>query len=138
MRLENGRSDRFWSDNWAPLGLVSALRDSPNSRLGIPLNAAIASLFRDDHWNLPAVRSEEMLQVCAFLTTIQLTENHDYYEWEIEGKINSNFCTGEVYTYLRGAIATHSWTKAIWYPHAIPRHSFHSWVVTLNIYPTKV
>ena len=77
MRLENGRSDRFWSDNWAPLGLVSALRDSPNSRLGIPLNAAIASLFRDDHWNLPAVRSEEMLQVCAFLTTIQLTENHD-------------------------------------------------------------
>ena len=138
MRLENGRSDRFWSDNWAPLGLVSALRDSPNSRLGIPLNAAIASLFRDDHWNLPAVRSEEMLQVCAFLTTIQLTENHDYYEWEIEGKINSNFCTGEVYTYLRGAIATHSWTKAIWYPHAIPRHSFHSWLVTLNIYPTKV
>lgn len=57
MRLENGRSARFWSDNWAPLGLVSALRDSSNSRLGIPLNATIASLFRDDHWNLPVERS---------------------------------------------------------------------------------
>lgn len=38
---------------------------------------------------------------------------------------------------MRGSIDTHSWTKAIWYPHAIPRHSFHSWLVTLNRCPTK-
>lgn len=80
MRLGNGQSARFWLDNWAPNGCISSLQASSGSRLGIPLNATIASLSINGNWNLPPARSEAMLDLYTFITTIVLTEEQDYYD----------------------------------------------------------
>ncbi|XP_013674400.1 uncharacterized protein LOC106378894 [Brassica napus] len=103
LRLENGLSARFWHDNWSPLGNVATLLNAQSSRLGIPQQATVASLFRNGSWRLPPARSEQQLQLQAHLTTVNLTTEPDYFEWEIEGRISSKFSTGEVYHYLRGA-----------------------------------
>ncbi|KAF3576027.1 hypothetical protein DY000_02034783 [Brassica cretica] len=61
MRVENGRSARFWPDNWAPTSSITMSKVFPGGRLGIPLNAIIASLNREGSWRLPPARSEAML-----------------------------------------------------------------------------
>lgn len=137
LRLENGQTARFWSHNWAPEGYISALSTASHSRLGIPQTATVASLCRNGNWCLPPARSDAMLNLYAHLTTIQLSDAPDYYEWEIQGKVSTKFTTGDVYSYLRGEIQMQSWTKTVWFPHAIPRHSFNAWLMFLNRSPTR-
>ena len=137
IRLENGRRARFWSPNWAPEGCILALQAASNSRLGISKTATIASLCRNGSWCLPPARSDAMLELYVYITTIELTDREDYYEWEIQGKISTVFSTGDIYTYLRGDIQNLIWTKLIWFSRAIPRHAFHFWLMMLNRCPTK-
>lgn len=64
MRVENGRSARFWLDNWAPTSSITMSHVFPGGCLGIPLNATIASLRREENWRLPPARTEAMLELC--------------------------------------------------------------------------
>ena len=137
LRLENGLSARFWHDNWSPLGNVATLLNAQSSRLGIPQQATVASLFRNGSWRLPPARSEQQLQLQTHLTTVNLTTEPDYFEWEIEGRISSKFSTGEVYHYLRGAHDEVNWATAVWTSYGIPRHNFHTWLVVLDRCPTR-
>lgn len=56
LRLEDGLTARFWHDNWTPFGSLATALNSSVSRLGIPDNATVASLFRRGAWRLPAAR----------------------------------------------------------------------------------
>lgn len=110
------------------------------SRLGISQNATLASLHSNGVWHLPAARTEHQLQVLSFITTIQFADAEDSYEWHILGilgRISSKYITGEVYKHLRGSGVVEPWTKAIWTSRAIPRQSFHGWLVALNRLPTR-
>lgn len=78
-----------------------------------------------------------MLHVYAHITTLHLTDNPDYYSWEILGRASNTFSTGDVYTYLRGEIGAQSWTTTVWFPRAIPRHAFNCWLLVLNRSPTR-
>ena len=137
LRVQNGESCRFWSDNWNPYGKLHDYLDAGRSRLGIPKNATLASLQRNGSWQLPAARTERQLQVLSYITTIQFNEEPDYYEWEISGKISNKYITGDIYHFMRGAVEEVEWTKAIWTPRSIPRQSFHAWLVALNRIPTR-
>ena len=81
LRLGNGETSRFWADNWSPFGNLHTFLAGSNSRLGISENATISSLYRNGGWRLPPVRSNPQLQLYTYLTTIQLQESEDYYEW---------------------------------------------------------
>ncbi|KAF8104580.1 hypothetical protein N665_0171s0082 [Sinapis alba] len=137
LRLENGLSARFWHDNWSPLGCVATLLNGSTSRLGIPHHATVATLYRNGSWRLPPARTDRQLQLHTHLTTVNLTENPDYFEWEIEGKINNRFSIGEVYHYLRTRHDDLDWTNVVWTSYGIPRQNFHSWLVVLDRCPTR-
>ncbi|KAF3526104.1 hypothetical protein F2Q69_00046443 [Brassica cretica] len=67
LRVSNGLSCRFWSDNWSPFGsLTEYLQLGPQSSLGIPLTATLASLCSNNSWRLPSARSEN--QGCLYWT----------------------------------------------------------------------
>lgn len=71
MRIQNGESCRFWTDNWYPGGsIMELITRGRDTRLGIRRNATIADLYRDGRWLLPAPRSEDQVNIIAFLTTI--------------------------------------------------------------------
>lgn len=109
LRLQNGETARFWSDNWTPYGALSTHLSGSNSRLGIPLHATVSSLCSNGSWNLPPARTDAQLQLYAFLTTIQLMEQRPNV----------------------------SWYNSVWFSRAIPRHSFHMWLVIQNRFPTR-
>ncbi|XP_048612051.1 uncharacterized protein LOC125586235 [Brassica napus] len=118
LRVQNGQSCLFWSDNWSPYGsLRSYLLDGSASTLGIPDHATLATLHINNNWMLPPARSERLVNIHALLTTINLNESEDYYEWEVDGK--ELRCLGV-------------WNKA-----GIPRHSFLTWLFVLNRCPTR-
>ncbi|CDY57647.1 BnaAnng14890D [Brassica napus] len=104
---------------------------------GIPQRATLASLSDNGNWTLPPARTENQIELQAYLTTLVLTEEEDCYEWEIAGRTSNAFSTGEVYTYLRGSIATVNWSHLVWSSFGIPRQSFLTWLVMLDRCPTK-
>ncbi|XP_056841874.1 uncharacterized protein LOC130495007 [Raphanus sativus] len=136
-RLGNGETTRFWFDNWSPLGHLYTLLNASSSRLGIPRSATVASLFTNGHWSLPPARTENQLALQVHLTTVTLSEEADYYEWMIEGKLRNRYNMGEVYTYLKGPQQTVTWAKIVWFSYGIPRHNFLTWLVLLDRCPTK-
>lgn len=138
LRVENGVTARFWTDNWSPYGtLRSYLVSKGGSFLGISLQATVASLFRDDNWMLPPARSEAHVNIHAHLTTISLNENEDYYEWEIDGSITQRYSTGKVYGKLCEAGISVPWYHSVWNRCGIPRHNFLAWLFVLNWCPTR-
>lgn len=137
LQLQNGKMARFWHDNWSPFGCLYDYLGASATRLGIPINATVASLLRDGAWRLPPARSEHQLNLHSFLTTIQLTDVNDAYYWEIEGTPMLRYETGRIYHYLRGNIETVQWASAVWSPRSIPRQSFHAWLVVLDRTPTR-
>lgn len=137
LRLQNGRLARFWTDNWTPFGRLETFLHNSPSRLGIPLKASVASVFRNDSWQLPSARTDQQLQLLAFLTTITFSLEEDYYEWELGGKTTLKYSTGDVYVYLRGEIPEVNWAKIVWSSYGIPRHCFLAWLVLKNRCPTK-
>ncbi|XP_048626446.1 uncharacterized protein LOC125594181 [Brassica napus] len=94
------RKARFWSDNWTPFGDLHTHLSGTNSRLGIPLHATVASLYRNGTWSLPPARSEAQIELYVYLTTVELNSSQDYYEWEINGQVQTTYRTGRLYDYL--------------------------------------
>ena len=137
VRIQNGLSTRFWFDNWTPLGSLYNYLNGSNSCLGISLKAMVGSLVNNGRWRLPPARSEEQLQLQTFLTTIDLTEEEDNYEWELGGAQTSRDSTGEVYTYLRPTLPKVSWEAVVWTKRGVPRHNFHLWLVVQDRIPTR-
>lgn len=86
-RVGNGLTCRFWTDNWTPYGSLDAfLKQRSSSRLGIGRNATIGSLWHQGSWRLPPARLENQLLLHTYLTTVELTDEEDVYEWELDGR----------------------------------------------------
>lgn len=116
--------------------MASFLANRASSRLGICRNATLRSLWNQDAWRLPPARSENQLQLYAYLTTVVPADEDDSYEWELEGKPMLTYATGEVYKLLRGSGVTLPW-KDVVFSGSIPRHSFLTWLMVLNRCPTR-
>ena len=66
-----------------------------------------------------------------------LTDEEDYNEWVIDGKVWQRYKCGEVYTYLKGPQPLVPWAKLVWFSYGIPRHRFLTWLVLLDRCPTR-
>lgn len=138
MQVGNGESCRLWSDNWSPFGKISQyLLSDQTSRMGISSRTTVADLFVDGNWRLPPLRSESMLQLHIFFTTLALTETEDHYEWIVNDKPSSRFSTSEIYRKLRDREKTVPWAFIVWIGRGIPRHNFLTWLFILNRCPTR-
>lgn len=138
LRVSNGLTCRFWTDNWSPYGnMRDFLQLGSNSSLGIQDMATLASLHSNGAWLLPPARSDRQVEVHALLTTIQLTDEDDSYEWEIDGRVHQNYSIGTVYAHLREQGPAVTWSNTVWNKGGIPRHSFVTWLFVLNRCPTR-
>ncbi|CAH2070771.1 unnamed protein product [Thlaspi arvense] len=112
LRVQNGRSCRFWTDNWSPFGNIEAyLQGNGYRRLGISKTATLSSLQNHGDWTLPPARSDNQVNLQIFLSTITLTEEENYYEWEIDERVSSVYSTGQVYEKLREDSELVPWDK---------------------------
>ncbi|VVB11747.1 unnamed protein product [Arabis nemorensis] len=105
--------------------------------MGIPLTSTLSNLYLNGRWLLPSARTDNQVTLHAYLTNISLTAQDDYYEWEIDGKIENRYNTGTVYTLLREQLPLVNWSRAVWIKGGVPRQSFLCWLFVLNRCPTK-
>lgn len=138
LRVRDSSTYIFWTDIWSPFGdLQKFLNPNESSRLGIPSTVTLVNICRNGIWRLPQARSENQLQLLTFLTTFHLRDGEDYYEWELNGRINNIYSRGEVYQLLRGDLPLVPWRSIVWSSGSIPRHSFLTWLFVLDRCPTK-
>lgn len=135
LRVGNGLTCRFWSDNWSPFGRISCfLKDQ---RLGVRQDATLLQLHEHGRWALPNPRSDQQVSLHIFLTNLTLSDHADYYEWEVNGKIYQRYSTGLVYHLLHEDSPLVPWRTAVWTYGGIPKHSFFTWLLVLNRCPTR-
>lgn len=134
----NGRSSRFWSDNWSPFSNIRRyLELPPSTSLGIRPTTTLADLHRQDRWALPQPRSEAMLNIHVFLSSITLSEEPDEFVWSPLGTPLSSFSKGMIYNAIKHHEQKVAWSKIVWSSRSIPRHNFLTWLIVLNRSPTK-
>ncbi|KAF3608903.1 hypothetical protein DY000_02051063 [Brassica cretica] len=134
LTVGNGRLCRFWTDNWSPYGSLEEFLSRPRgSRLGISANATLSDLFVEGQWTLPPARSEELLQVQIYLTTLTLVEEDDHYEWVLDGTPINRYSTGDVYRKLRNEEEVDvPLAHIVWIASGIPKHGFLTWMTRLR------
>lgn len=90
-------------------------------------------------WNLEtsSPRSDNLVQLHIFFTTLVLTEAEDQYEWVVNNKPSTRYNTNEIYRELRGSEAAVPWASIVWFGGGIPRHNFLTWLFVLNRCPTR-
>lgn len=138
VRVGNGLNTRFWSDNWTPFGdLANYLSATKTSHLGIPWKASLASRYVDGAWNFPPARSENQVNLATYLTTLELQDQEDEYEWRVGNNSSGNYSTRLVYEELMGSLPKKDWFTAVWIKRGIPRQSFLTWLFVLNRCPTR-
>ncbi|CAH2079181.1 unnamed protein product, partial [Thlaspi arvense] len=138
LRVASGRNCRFWSDNWSPFGnLERYLQGYRLHRMGLSRSVLLSSLHCQGSWALAPARSEQQVNLQAYLSTLTLTEEENYYEWEIDAKVIPRYSTGQVYGKLRGDIDHVPWEKVIWNIGGIPKHNFLAWLFVRDRSPTK-
>lgn len=138
LQVGNGESCRFWSDNWSPFGKLSQyLLSGPTSGMGIGPTTTVAELFANGTWRLPPPRSESMVQLHIFFTTLALMDEEDRYNWIVNGKLSSKYSTSEIYKELKGTEAMAPWATIVWAGRGIPRHNLLTWLFVLNRCPTR-
>ena len=85
--------------DFAFIGIKIWNQTNLRSRIDLKLNkrsATVVSLYDHDHWLLPPARSENQLDLQVYLTTVNLSDEQDQYEWEVAGQTSSCYSTGEV------------------------------------------
>ena len=102
-----------------------------------PCKLSLASLNVNGQWALPPSRSENQVNVASYLTTVDLQDQEDGYEWRIGNNSSANYMTRQVYQELRGAHPTVSWSSAVWIKRGIPRQCFLTLLFVLNRCPTR-
>ncbi|CAH2065212.1 unnamed protein product [Thlaspi arvense] len=102
-RVRDGNIIRFWSDNWTPFRSLLSFLATPcrPSRLGISQNATVSSICRNGYWAQPPARSVNFVNLQTYLTTVQLSEGEDTYEWVIKDILKKAYLTGDVYNQLQ-------------------------------------
>ncbi|KAL0713700.1 hypothetical protein Bca4012_020678 [Brassica carinata] len=136
LQVGNGRTCLFWYHNWSLLGNLQDYLQGLSSRTGVAKIAMLSDIYRNGRWLIRPARSDQQVTLHAHLSTITFSLEEDKYEWSLEGKILTKFSTGRVYNYLLDHSETLGWSKVVWNSLGIPRHSFLSWLVTLNRCPT--
>ncbi|GJY66524.1 reverse transcriptase domain, reverse transcriptase zinc-binding domain protein [Tanacetum coccineum] len=63
--------------------------------------------------------------------------NHDAYRWRGLNGSFSDFLVSRAWDAFRPRGNEVPWFKIVWFPHSIPRHSFHLWLVLRNSLKTR-
>ncbi|VVB04320.1 unnamed protein product [Arabis nemorensis] len=137
IKIGNGDDTFFWWDPWTPFGsLIHYLGQDGPSRLGIPLFSTVSELISEDGWSLPAARTENQVELLAFISTIHPLSMSDQPKWLIDGSVQKTFSSKKTWTVIREARHMVSWFSQVWNKARIPKHAFTVWLFVLNRNPT--
>ena len=140
-RLGNGLDTSFWYDVWTPFGQLSTLMGPAGPRsLRVRKEALVADVTTGSTWSLPHPRSEQEVELHAYLSTITLplpVDVLDKYEWVASDLSLRTFRSSTTWEVLRPREERKNWIDVVWFKGAIPKLSFTMWIANYDRLPTR-
>ena len=125
----NGGGTFLWHDFWNPLGPIlplfgeRILYDS-----AIHMNAYVASIMDGERWNWPVTVSVDLIALKnSYSDYILDTFREDVISWSQSP--TGVFTISSAWNSIRPHRPMVHWHAVVWFPHAIKRHSFITWLV---------
>ncbi|GJW24414.1 putative reverse transcriptase domain-containing protein [Tanacetum coccineum] len=134
VKLGNGKSSSIWYDSWcAHSPLINFISPRDIYREGFELSSKVAELIVNNAWSWPQTwitKAPILLHIPAPNLDVH---SHDAYRWR--GLNGSS--VSRAWDAFRPRGNEVPWFKIVWFPHSIPRHSFHLWLVMRNSLKTQ-
>jgi hypothetical protein len=130
----DGSSIFLWFDNWHPVGCLfyvygfRVMYDAGHS-----IGPMLSSIVKDGYWHWPNARSDALVDIQCTLPEVVLGDA-DKVIWDSK---SDAFSSSETWEKLREVQPSVDWHKVVWFPVAIPKHSFMSWLAFHGALITK-
>lgn len=129
VEVKNGESTSFWYDLWCSKGrLLDLLGTRGFIEMGVLVNSTVAEamhMHRRRHHRIEIFNKvEDEIEKLKH-------ENHQIEDiglWRSKnGKYKPTFSSKNTWLEIRKVYADQVWSKGVWFKHATPKYSFHTW-----------
>jgi hypothetical protein len=100
---------------------------------GLPLNSKLSDIIKDGEWFWAAARSEDLVAIQAKLHEVDVGGS-DLTVWDTR---NGKYSYAATWERIREVFPIVSSWKLVWFPMAIPKHSFILWLTFRDALVTK-
>ena len=133
MSVHNGRTTKFWSDIWHPLGrLIEILGEHGRLKLGINSNATISEVLLGNGWRFRSTRDRHIEQVIEQIKAMGLCLTpavEDEVQWKkTEGEYGLDFSARATWSIICNSHNTVPWHILVWFAQGVPRYSYIAWL----------
>ncbi|XP_022040481.1 uncharacterized protein LOC110943032 [Helianthus annuus] len=129
IKIGDGKLASMWFDKWdAIFPLSSFITPRAIANAGFTLNAKVADVFRHGEWEW----SDQWLTRYPILHNMQhinLWPMNDRVVWQSSAGKELVYSTFNVWDDIRVTQNEVQWAALVWFPQAIPRHSFFIWLL---------
>lgn len=126
--IGNGESIRLWLDVWHPSGvLVKHYGERIRYDSGMNRLSKVKSILYNGEWRHGPLTSHSLMEAWAALQSIErLSPNEgDTIVWKVNS--SGSFTTRSSWNLVRDVGNVMDWSKVVWVPNHIPKHSFFVW-----------
>ncbi|GKD32326.1 reverse transcriptase domain, reverse transcriptase zinc-binding domain protein [Tanacetum coccineum] len=128
--INNGRSTSMWFDRWAdPFPLCDMLMVRNIVCSGFSLSNTVCDLISNGSWRWPHDWSARFPNVVNIPVPDINNELYDVIVWRDVHGVFHRFSVAGAWESLQLRADVVDWYHVIWFPHCIPRHALHMWLV---------
>ncbi|XP_022004512.1 uncharacterized protein LOC110902080 [Helianthus annuus] len=96
---------------------------------GFRMNTKLAEVYVQGEWRWPSAWENQFAVLNSLRDLVLVSNRNDELVWRSRLGVDSDFSTALVWDDIRQSQNDVSWTKMVWFPQAIPRHSFLVWLL---------
>ncbi|GKE00653.1 hypothetical protein Tco_1388636 [Tanacetum coccineum] len=129
-KINNGMSTSMWFDRWAdpcPLRDMIMVRNIVCS--GFSLSSTVSDLISNGSWRWPHDWSSRFSNVFNIYVPDINSDLDDVIVWRDIRGVFQRFSIAGAWDSLRLRADVIDWYHVVWFPHCIPRHASHLWLV---------
>ncbi|GJS68607.1 hypothetical protein Tco_0683172 [Tanacetum coccineum] len=138
VKIGNGKDTSLWHDLWdtqSPLSRYLSPRDI--TREGYHLKNAVADLVSNNAWSWPNAWLLKAPNIGQIQAPNLIETKRDQIRWRDSNGLFHDFSVARAWDAVRPRGNVINWHKIVWFSHAVPRHSFHMWLVMRKALKTQ-
>ncbi|GJY08916.1 putative reverse transcriptase domain-containing protein [Tanacetum coccineum] len=138
VKLGNGRDTSVWHDSWCSYcSLIRLISPRDIYSVGFNNQAMVANFVLNNAWTWPQAWIAKAL-ILNLIPAPNLDEiTVDCIRWRDIHGVFSEFSVSRAWEAFRPRGNEVNWFRIMWFPHSIPRHLFHLWLVMQNSLKTQ-
>ncbi|GJV37057.1 sodium/hydrogen exchanger 6 [Tanacetum coccineum] len=128
--INSGKSTSAWFDRWADLcPLKDMFSNRDIARSGFSLDDSVNNLISDGVWRWPLDWLSRFPIMAQLQVPLLLDDIDDVILWRNKDGVLRPFSVACAWDTIRARADIVNWYNVVWFPHCIPRHAIHMWLV---------